>query len=77
MMIFAIGAVPGTYAVSTELVAFEVIRGLVGSLGIIAAVPLTTAIAVLAVGDRSRPPHNATTPPNPRLSGNQVSTSSW
>jgi uncharacterized membrane protein len=52
LMIFAIGAVPGAYAVSTEQVAIEVVRGLVGSLGIIAAVPITTALAALAVGDR-------------------------
>lgn len=53
LMIFAVQAVPGSYAVSTEQVAFEVIRGLVGSLGIIAAVPLTTALAAMAVGDRT------------------------
>jgi uncharacterized membrane protein len=52
LMIFAIQGVPGTYAVSTEQVAFEVIRGLVGSLGIIAAVPFTTALAAVAVADR-------------------------
>ena len=45
---------PGQYVVSTEIVAMEVVRGLVGSLGIIAAVPLTTALAAMAVADRSR-----------------------
>jgi uncharacterized membrane protein len=54
LMIFAVGGVPGRYVLSTELVAVEVVRGLVGSLGIIAAVPLTTALAALAVADRSR-----------------------
>lgn len=53
MMAFAMGAVPAAYAVSTEQVAVEVIRALVGSLGIIAAVPLTTALAAMAVARRS------------------------
>ncbi|WP_328995641.1 YibE/F family protein [Kribbella sp. NBC_01245] len=53
MMTFALGSVPASYAVSTEQVAVEVIRGLVGSLGIIAAVPLTTALAAMAVARRS------------------------
>jgi uncharacterized membrane protein len=53
LMVFAMGAVPPAYAISTEQVAVEVIRGLVGSLGIIAAVPLTTALAAMAVAHRS------------------------
>jgi uncharacterized membrane protein len=44
-----IGALFGV-AVSQEPVAQEVVRGLVGGLGIIAAVPLTTGIAVLVAG---------------------------
>jgi uncharacterized membrane protein len=52
-MIFAISGVDAKYVVTTELVAIEIVRGLVGSLGIIAAVPLTTALAALAVADRS------------------------
>ena len=54
LLVFAIQGLPGRYVVSTELVAMEVVRGLVGSLGIIAAVPLTTALAAMAVADRSR-----------------------
>jgi uncharacterized membrane protein len=53
LVIFAASAAPAAYTVSTEQVAIQVISGLVGSLGIIAAVPLTTALAALAVGDRS------------------------
>jgi uncharacterized membrane protein len=53
LLIFAASAAPATYTVSTEEVAIQVIGGLVGSLGIIAAVPLTTALAALAVGGRS------------------------
>jgi uncharacterized membrane protein len=54
LIVFAVQGLPGQYVVSTEAVAMEVVRGLVGSLGIIAAVPLTTALAAMAVADRSR-----------------------
>jgi len=54
LMIFAISGVQTGYVLSTEQVAIEVVRGLVGSLGIIMAVPLTTALAAMAVADRSR-----------------------
>jgi uncharacterized membrane protein len=54
LITFAIQGLPGQYVLSTEMVAMEVVRGLVGSLGIIAAVPLTTTLAALAVADRSR-----------------------
>jgi hypothetical protein len=37
---------------STEAVAVEVVRAIVGSIGIVAAVPLTTAIAVALVDRR-------------------------
>ncbi len=54
LLLFAASKAPSTYTVSTEDVAIQVISGLVGSLGIIAAVPLTTALAAMAVGDRAR-----------------------
>lgn len=54
LITFAIQGLPGRYVLSTEMVAMEVVRGLVGSLGIIAAVPLTTVLAAMAVADRSR-----------------------
>ncbi|TDD18963.1 YibE/F family protein [Kribbella turkmenica] len=54
LIVFAVQGLPGQYVVSTETVAMEVVRGLVGSLGIIAAVPLTTALAAMAVAHRSR-----------------------
>ncbi|MFC0627964.1 YibE/F family protein [Kribbella deserti] len=47
-MLVAISGMPQLYALSTERVAVEVVRALVGSLGIIAAMPLTTALAALA-----------------------------
>jgi uncharacterized membrane protein len=40
--------------VTTELVAQEVVRALVGGLGIVAAVPVTTLVAALAVGEPTR-----------------------
>jgi uncharacterized membrane protein len=55
LMVFAISAIPAGYAVTTEEVAFQVVSALVGSLGLIAAVPLTTALAALAVGGRDQP----------------------
>jgi uncharacterized membrane protein len=54
LLVFAIQGLPGRVVLSQESVAMEVVRGLVGSLGIIAAVPLTTALAAMAVADRSR-----------------------
>lgn len=42
-------------ALLSDGVAQEVARGLVGSLGIIAAVPVTTLVAVLVAGSRRRP----------------------
>ena len=54
LLVFAIQGLPGRAVISTESVAMEIVRGLVGSLGIIAAVPLTTALAAMAVADRSR-----------------------
>ena len=59
LLVFAIQDLPGRYVLSTEMVAMEVVRGLVGSLGIIMAVPLTTALAAMAVADRSRELVNA------------------
>ncbi|NIK60908.1 YibE/F family protein [Kribbella shirazensis] len=54
LIVFAIQDLPTLSVISTESVAMEIVRGLVGSLGIIAAVPLTTALAAMAVADRSR-----------------------
>ncbi|WP_238161189.1 YibE/F family protein [Kribbella antibiotica] len=53
LMLFAITGTPDSYVVSLETVATQIVNGLVGSLGIIAAVPLTTALAAAAVAHRS------------------------
>jgi uncharacterized membrane protein len=50
MLVFSALDLPFGIAVSQEVVAQEVVRGLVGGLGIIAAVPVTTAIAALVAG---------------------------
>lgn len=53
LMLFSVSGQGVTDAVTTEAVAQEIVRALVGGLGIVAAVPVTTALAVAAV--RSRP----------------------
>jgi uncharacterized membrane protein len=52
IVLFAAGAQDPLLIASGEVVAVEVVRALVGSIGIVAAVPLTTAIAVMLVGRR-------------------------
>ena len=65
LLILFAGSPDGLGAVvSSETVAVEVIRTLVGSIGLIAAVPLTTALAAALVLDRSstRPAAGASAP---------------
>ena len=50
IVLFAAGRQDPLLIASSEVVAVEVVRALVGSIGIVAAVPLTTAVAVLLVG---------------------------
>ena len=66
MLVFSALSLPFGIAVSQEVVAQEVVRGLVGGLGILAAVPVTTGIAALVaahlVRERTadgRPSHRA------------------
>jgi uncharacterized membrane protein len=52
LILFATGIDPLGTVLTSEIVAVEVVRTLVGSIGLIAAVPLTTALAAaLAMGD--------------------------
>ncbi len=56
LLLFALGGQDPVTVLNSEIVAVEVIRALVGSIGIVAAVPLTTAVAVgLMVRTRARP----------------------
>ncbi|MEO5884375.1 MAG: YibE/F family protein [Candidatus Limnocylindrales bacterium] len=52
IVLFAAGQQDPLLIVSGEVVAVEVVRALVGSIGIVAAVPITTAIAVALIGRR-------------------------
>jgi uncharacterized membrane protein len=50
IVLFNAGQQDPFLTVSGEIVAVEVVKALVGSIGIVAAVPATTAIAVMLVG---------------------------
>jgi uncharacterized membrane protein len=52
LVLFAAGRQDPLLTASTETVAVEVVRAIVGSIGIVAAVPLTTAIGVVLVDRR-------------------------
>jgi uncharacterized membrane protein len=54
LLIFASGALPIGQAVSLEIVSEQIVATLVGSIGLIAAVPATTAIAALLALHSSR-----------------------
>jgi uncharacterized membrane protein len=62
LLLFSAVDLPFGAAVGQEVVAQEVVRGLVGGLGIIAAVPITTGIAALAARHR----HSRTVAVRPR-----------
>ena len=52
LLLFAVGGQAPAAVISTELVAIEVVRALVGSMGIVAAVPLTTFVAAWLIRRR-------------------------
>ena len=54
IVLFAAGRQDPLLTASMEVVAVEVVRAIVGSIGIVAAVPLTTAVAVVLT-DRPLP----------------------
>jgi len=54
IVLFAAGRQDPLLTASTEVIAVEIVRAIVGSIGIVAAVPLTTAVAVVVTG-RSLP----------------------
>lgn len=66
LILFIVGGQPFGTVLTSEVVAEELVRTLLGSIGLIASVPLTTFLAALVV-HRSTSTHNitATTPPNP------------
>jgi uncharacterized membrane protein len=52
IVLFAAGRQDPLLIASQEIVAVEVVRAMVGSIGIVAAVPLTTAVAAMLVERR-------------------------
>jgi uncharacterized membrane protein len=56
LLIFSSGEIGLVDAVSTELIAKEVVGTLVGSIGLIAAVPITTALAAVLATDEEASP---------------------
>ena len=70
LLIFSVGETSFTDAVNGEAVADEVIAALVGSLGLIASMPITTALAALLAPRMSGPATRGCGSPHPRtLSG--------
>jgi uncharacterized membrane protein len=57
LVLFALSEQPPALVLNGEIVAVEIVRTMVGSLGIVAAVPLTTAIAVWLAAPRRRRLH--------------------
>ena len=55
LLLFALGGQSPLMVLNGEVVAVEVIRALVGSVGIVAAVPLTTVVAAMLMVPRKRP----------------------
>jgi uncharacterized membrane protein len=59
LLLFALSGQDPITVLNGEVVAVEVVRALVGSIGIVAAVPLTTAVAALLVVPRGGRPADA------------------
>jgi uncharacterized membrane protein len=74
LILFVTGVDPLGTILTSEVVAVEVVRTLVGSVGLIAAVPLTTALAAaLALAERRRPPAR----PQPRVEVSDDDEAAW
>ena len=56
LLLFSVGQLPAIDVANSEVVATEIVRTLVGSIGLVASVPLTTWLAVSVVGDGSGAP---------------------
>lgn len=55
LLLFSTGGAPVTQLLNSEFLAGEIVKTLVGSVGLIAAVPLTTGLAALVMGDHAHP----------------------
>lgn len=60
LILFSTGGVPLSDIINSELVAQEIVKTLVGSIGLVSAVPLTTALAVTVVTKRTPAGHSDT-----------------
>lgn len=59
LLLFTLAGQPFGQVVTGEVVAGEVVRTLVGSIGLVASVPITTGLAAMVVSrDRPTPPHD-------------------
>jgi len=67
LLVFSALELPFGSAVSQEIVAQEVVRGLVGGLGIVAAVPVTTALAAVVAASAARSYRGRSRPAGPRV----------
>ncbi|MGH3372156.1 MAG: YibE/F family protein, partial [Nocardioidaceae bacterium] len=62
LLVFTALEVEFSAAISQELVAQEVVRGLVGAIGILSAVPITTALAAAVAGTLAAQRRSTATP---------------
>jgi len=62
LLLFAVSEQPLDMVANAELISVEIIRTLCGSIGLVAAVPLTTALAAIAVSPPTQdgPPNTST-----------------
>jgi uncharacterized membrane protein len=67
IVLFAVSQQPTALILNGEVVAIEIVRTLVGSLGIVVAVPVTTLIAVWLASDTDRESRRLATPPATRI----------
>jgi uncharacterized membrane protein len=65
MLLFATGGTPVAELLTSELVAQELVRSAVGTIGLICAVPVTTALAALVASPQHRAPAPAPAGPLP------------
>ena len=65
MLLFAAGETPVGELLTGQLIAQELVRSAVGTIGLITAVPITTALAAYAAARTSRPRPASTSEPRP------------
>ncbi|WP_308167867.1 YibE/F family protein [Catellatospora tritici] len=62
LLLLVAGGAPLGATLTSEFLAQEIVRSIVGTLGLITAVPITTALAALAAGGGKREPRKAPSP---------------